>query len=180
MVSDAVHPDVALVMRLFAGLGVGCSPAVSEPDNAEYGAAISEVGRSTVRFRVGKLTPTKVGLFVSVWRRAAGGSTEPFPTEGDVDGLVVTAREGDRFGAFVFPTEVLATRGIVSVRGAGGKRGFRVYPPWSATSNPQAKRSQGWQCDWFLDLSDRAAVDLQRAGRLLAVIQQPITGSSNH
>lgn len=170
MVSGVAHPDVALVTGLFDGLGVECSPAVSEPDNAEYGAAVSDVGRSTIRFRVGKLTPTKVGLFVSVWRRGAGGSTEPFPAEDDVDALVVVAREGDRFGAFVFPNEVLATRGVVSVRGAGGKRGFRVYPPWSATSSPQAKRSQGWQCDWFLDLSDGAAVDLQRAGRLFAAV----------
>ncbi|GAB2645146.1 MepB family protein [Prescottella soli] len=170
MVSGAVHPDVVLLTGLFAGLGVECSPAVSEPDNAEYGAAVSDLGQSTIRFRVGKLTPTKVGLFVSVWRRGAGGSTEPFPAEDDMDALVVVAREGDRFGAFVFPNEVLATRGVVSVCGAGGKRGFRVYPPWSATSSPQAKRSQGWQCDWFLDLSDGAAVDLQRAGCLFAAV----------
>lgn len=120
VVSGAVHPDVALVMGLFDVLGVEYSPAVSEPDNAEYGAVIADVGQSTTRFRVGKLTPRKVGLFVSVWRRAPGGSTEPFPAEGNVDMLVVAAREGDRFGAFVFPTEVLVSRGVVSVDGVGG------------------------------------------------------------
>jgi hypothetical protein len=169
VVSDAVHPDVALVARLLDGLDMECSPVVSESDNAEYGAAVSAVGRSTIRFRVGKLTPTKVGLFVSVWRRAAGGSTEPFPAEDDVDALVVIVREGERLGAFVFPNEVLASRGVVSVDGAGGKRGFRVYPQWSITSNPQAARSQKWQCDRFLDMGDGAAVDLQRAARLFAV-----------
>lgn len=169
MIAGSVHPDVARVIGLFGGLGVTWSPAVPEPDNAEYGAAVSDVGRSTIRFRVGKLTPTKVGLFVSVWRRATDGSTEPFPAEDDVDALVVTARKGERFGAFVFPTEVLASRGVVSVDGAGGKRGFRVYPPWSVTSNPQAERSQKWQCDRFLDMGDGAAVDLQRAVRLFGV-----------
>ncbi|CAM2991820.1 MepB family protein [Prescottella defluvii] len=179
MVSDAVHPDVAHVIGLVDGLGWRCSPALAEPDNADYGAAVSDVGRTAIRFRVGKLTPTKVGLFVSVWRRAVGGSTEPFPAEDGVGGLVVTAREGERFGAFAFPAGVLASRGIVSVDGVGGKRGFRVYPLWSATSNPQAKRSQAWQCDWFLDLSDEDAVDLQRAGRFLEVIEKPGAGSSN-
>ncbi|MDH6679397.1 hypothetical protein M2284_003619 [Rhodococcus sp. LBL1] len=169
MVSGAVDPDVALVMGLFDVLGVEYSPAVPEPDNTDYGAVVSDIGRSTMRFRVGKLTPRKVGLFVSVWRRAPCGSTEPFPAEGNVDGLVVAAREGGRFGAFVFPTEVLVTRGVVSVDGAGGKRGFRVYPPWSATNNPQAKRSQQWQCDYFLGMDDGSDVDLNRAGRLFAV-----------
>lgn len=166
MVSDVIHPDVATVMGLLGDLGIGCSPGASEPDNAEYGAVVCGVGESTMRFRVGKVTPTKVGLFVSVWRRAADGSTEPFPAESDVDALVVVAREGDRCGAFVFPIEVLATRGVVSVRGVGGKRGFRVYPPWSVTGNPQAGRSQSWQCDWFLDMSGGAVVDPRRAGRL--------------
>lgn len=166
MFSDVIHPDVVAVTGLLEDFGIGCSPGVSEPDNAEYGAMVCGVGSSTMRIRVGKVTPTKVGLFVSVWRRAADGSTEPFPVESDVDALVVVAREGDRYGAFVFPVEVLATRGVVSAGGVGGKRGFRVYPPWSATGNPQARRSQSWQCDWFLDMSGGTVVDPRRAGRL--------------
>ena len=65
-----VHPDVAMVLRVLGGLALACSPAIVEADNHEYGAAVSEIGRSPVRFRVGKLTPTKVGLFVTVWRRS--------------------------------------------------------------------------------------------------------------
>jgi len=164
-----IHPDVALVSGVIGGLGVGCSPVEVEVDNTEYGAVISEVGRSTVRFRVGKLTPTKVGLFVAVWRRAPDGSTEPFPAEDTVDVLVISAREGSRFGAFVFPKSALVEHGIVSVGGVGGKRGFRAYPPWSSTANPQAKRSQSWQCDYFLEIGDGSAFDAQRANRLFDV-----------
>lgn len=147
------------------GVGLGCSPAEVEVDNAEYGAAISGVGPATVRFRVGKLTPTKVGLFVTVWQRAADGSTAPFPAEDAVDVLVVSAREGSRFGVFAFPKAALVANGIVSVGGAGGKRGFRVYPPWSATENPQAKRSQRWQCAYFLEIEAGPAFTEQRAAR---------------
>lgn len=163
MVSVVVHPDVAEARRLIDRLGVTCSQAVAELDNGEYGASVCDVGRASVRFRVGKLTPTKAGLFVTVWQRAPGGSTEPFPAEDNIDLLVVTAREGFHFGQFVFPKAALVKHGIVSVDGGGGKRGFRVYPPWSATDNPQAKRSQKWQCAFFLELGDGAGVDLQRA-----------------
>lgn len=103
-----------------------------------------------IRFRVGKLTPpTKVGLFVAVWRRAQNGSTEPFPAEDGIGLLVVTVREGSNMGHFAFPTSALVQHGIVSAKGVGGKRGFRVYPPWSEVSNRQAIRTQQWQCDYF-------------------------------
>ncbi|WP_330231719.1 MepB family protein [Nocardia sp. NBC_00508] len=139
--------------------------------NAEYGAFFSRVGRGSVRYRVGKLTPAKVGLFVTVWRRAADGSTEPFAAEDGDDLLVITAREGLRFGQFVFPRTALVEHGIVSLAGRGGKRGFRVYPPWSATQNSQAMRSQKWQCDYFLDLDDAQEVDLQKASRLYDMVR---------
>ncbi|WP_446222139.1 MepB family protein [Nocardia sp. IBHARD005] len=147
-----LHPDVVEARILISDLGLEISPAVPEADNAEYGAFVSSVGRGSVRFRVGKQTPTKVGLFVSVWRRAEDGSTEPFAAEGGADLLVITARAEPRFGQFVFPKSALVEHGIVSVAGHGGKRGFRVYPPWSTAENKQARRSQEWQCGYFLDL----------------------------
>ena len=161
-----LHPDVVVVLRVLGGLALACSPAIVEVDNVEYGAAIAEIGRSPVRFRVGKLTPTKVGLFVTVWRRSLSGSTEPLPAEECIDVLVVCVREESRFGAFAFPKAALVQHGVVSVGGAGGKRGFRVYPPWSATTNRQAKKSQQWQCDYFFEMADGSAIDAQRAIRL--------------
>ena len=161
-----IHPDVAAVMGVLGDLALACSPAKVEADNSEYGAAISEIGLSPVRFRVGKLTPTKVGVFVTVWRRSLSGSTEPLPAEERNDVLVVCVREDSRFGAFAFPKSALVQHGVVSVGGAGGKRGFRVYPPWSATTNRQAKKSQQWQCNYFFEMADGSAIDSQRAIRL--------------
>lgn len=164
-----VHPDVAMVIRVLGDLGLACSPAKVEADNAEYGAAISAIGRSPVRFRVGKLTATKVGLFVTVWRRSLDGSTEPLPAEECSDVLVICVREDSRVGAFAFPKAALVKHGVVSVGGAGGKRGFRIYPPWSATTNRQAKESQQWQCNYFFEMADGSATDAQRASRLFVV-----------
>lgn len=171
MVSVGVHPDVAEARHLLGCLGFEFSAAVPEADNAEYGAFVSRVGRGSVRFRVGKLTPAKVGLFVTVWKRAPDGSTEPLTADDGIDLLVITAREGQRFGQFVFPEAALVEHGIVSVAGRGGKRGFRVYPPWSATQNSRAMRSQKWQCEYFLDLADARKVDLQKARGLYDVVQ---------
>ncbi|MGF6888479.1 hypothetical protein ABIA39_007694 [Nocardia sp. GAS34] len=64
MVSAGVHPDVAEARHLVRRLGLELSDAVPETENAEYGAFVSRVGRGSVRFRVGKLTPAKVGQFV--------------------------------------------------------------------------------------------------------------------
>lgn len=141
-----------------------------EVDNLEYGAAVARVGAAKVRYRVGKLTPRKVGAFVAVWRRAPDGSTEPFPAEEDIDLLIITVREGPDFGVFVFPKAALVDHRIVSMGGRGGKRGFRVYPPWSVTTNPQAQRTRRWQGDFFIQLSGPGDIDTRRARRLFTAV----------
>ncbi|MBT2585303.1 MepB family protein [Arthrobacter sp. ISL-95] len=146
-----VHPDVAEALLTLSQSSLSPSVPVPEADNHEYGAAVATLGQERIRFRVGKLTPTKVGLFVAVWRRAQDGSTEPFPAEDGADLLVITVREGTKAGRFAFPKSALVRHGIVSVNGAGGKRGFRVYPPWSQVANRQAVRTQQWQCGYFTE-----------------------------
>ena len=142
-----MQPDVSAAMAEF-----GCSSPLVEPDNAEYGAVICRSDAGPVRLRVAKVTPTKVGLFVTAWERADDGSTRPFPSDDRVDLLVVVVREGESVGRFAFPKAALVEHGIVSVDGVGGKRGFRVYPPWSQTANPQARRTQAWQRRYFAAL----------------------------
>lgn len=164
---DTVHPDLIAVKRsVFDPLGALCRTPVVEADNAEYGAFTFSVDGHSVRSRAGKLTPTKVGLFVTVWARAANGSTRPFSAEDAPDFLLITVREGSEFGQFVFPRDAVVEHGIVSTNSEGGKRGFRVYPPWSPTTNAQARRTQAWQVRYFLDLK---SVDLDRARNLYAL-----------
>ena len=159
-----IHPEVAGAVALFGSLGGHPEHVAAEVDNADYGAAVARIGPQRLRFRMAKVTPRKVGLFVAVWRRSPTGSTEPFPVD-DVDLLVILTREGRHAGQFVFPRSALQSHGIGSVAGHGGKRGFRVYPPWSRTDNAQAIRTQTWQGAFFLDTSD--GVDLERLRALL-------------
>jgi hypothetical protein len=157
-----IHPEVSRAVQLLGELAGGTGAALAETDNADYGAAVVRLGARRLRLRVGRVTPTKVGLFVAVWRRSPTGSTEPFPAD-DTDLLVIIAGEGSHAGLFLFPRSALARHGIGSVAGAGGKRGFRVYPPWSPTGNAQAVRTQAWQGAYFLNTGEGVDLDRMRA-----------------
>ncbi|MDR6614113.1 MepB family protein [Leifsonia sp. 1010] len=157
--------DIQRVLGVMGALGIPHGVLRPEGENGGYDAAVCDTPDGLVRFRAARVTPRKSGLFVAVWRRAADGGTEPFDT-GDQRQLVIVAREGSGFGAFVFPREVLASRGVLAVDHVGGKRGFRVYPPWSEVTSPQATATQRWQCAWFLPLTDDAPGALDAASRL--------------
>lgn len=146
--------------------GFVCSQPVPEPESAEYAAYGFTLDGLSVRFRVGKTTPTKVGQFVTVWQRSAEGPIRPFDAADGVDLFVINSRDGGHFGQFVFPREVLCERGVVSRNGAGGKRGFRVYPPWVTTTSRQAGSTQAWQVNYFLPLDEDAPVDAVHARAL--------------
>ena len=146
--------------------GFTCSRPVPEAESAEYAAHEFTLDGSSVRFRVAKTTPTKAGQFVTVWKRRPGGPIQPFDAEDPVDLFVVSSRQDRQFGHFVFPRDVLAERGIVSRNGAGGKRAFRVYPPWVETANRQARSAQAWQVDHFLPIGADGSLDQARARAL--------------
>lgn len=152
--------------RVYDPSGFTCSQPVPEAESAEYGACAFTLDGLSVRFRVAKTTPTKVGQFVTVWKRSESGPIQPFDAEDPVDLFVISTREGERFGQFVFPRDVLRERDIVSTNGSGGKRAFRVYPPWVTTTNRQARSTQKWQVEHFLQLSEDEPVDVLRAHAL--------------
>ncbi|MEU7132470.1 MepB family protein [Streptomyces sp. NPDC046261] len=152
--------------RVYDPSGFACSRPVPEPESAEYAAHGFTLDGMAVRFRVARTTPTKVGQFVTVWQRSAEGPIRPFDAEDGIDLFVISSRDSGHFGQFVFPREVLCERGIVSRNGTGGKRGFRVYPPWVTTTNRQARGTQAWQVNHFLPLGENGPVDRERAQAL--------------
>ncbi|MGW6024782.1 MepB family protein [Streptomyces sp. NPDC055099] len=167
--STAAHKDLAAAKALvYDPCGFTCSLPVPEVESAEYAAHEFTLDGRPVRFRAAKTTPTKVGQFVTVWKRSKAGPIAPFDAADPVDLFVVSTREHGHFGQFVFPKDALRVRGVVSEDGAGGKRAFRVYPPWVVTTNRQAGRAQAWQADFFLrlHLPEGGPVDLARAQEL--------------
>ncbi|MGR4880430.1 MepB family protein [Streptomyces sp. LARHCF249] len=162
-----LHGDLLAAKALvYDPSGFACSLPVPEPEGAEYAAHAFTLDDLSVRFRVAKTTPAKAGHFVTVWQRSEEGPIRPFDTDDGVDVFVISSRDDGGFGQFVFPREVLSERDIVSRNGSGGKRGFRVYAPWVATTSRQARSTQAWQVNYFLHLGHDGLADLARAHTL--------------
>ncbi|WP_435210558.1 MepB family protein [Streptomyces sp. bgisy034] len=164
---SGLHGDLlAAKTSVYDPMGFACSQPVPEPESAEHAAHAFTLDGLSVRFRVARTTPTKAGQFVTVWQRSEQGPIRPFDAEDGVDLVVVSSRGSGHFGQFVFPREELCRRGVMSRNGSGGKRGFRVYPPWVTTTSRQAGNSQAWQVRHFLSLGEGEPVDAARARAL--------------
>lgn len=92
----------------------------------------------------------------------------PYDLADPVDFFIVSARYEEHFGQFIFPKTILFDKGILSKDRMGGKRAFRIYPPWDITDSRQAKASQTWQLKYFLDIPANKIVDTNRILNLLA------------
>jgi hypothetical protein len=125
---------------------------VKEAESEEYGACTFDLNNRRIKFRVGKITPTKSGQFVTLWKRTGRGPIQPYDLSDSIDLFVVSVRQAERLGQFVFPKTVLAEKGIVSKEGKGGKRAMRIYPSWDITESRQAKTTQTWQLLYFFEI----------------------------
>ncbi len=130
------------------------STPVPEEESKDYVAYHFKVNNRSVRFRVAKITPSKAGQFVTIWKRDDRGPMKPFAAEDQVDLSVVFVRYKENVGQFIFPKSILLEKDILSKDGKSGKRAFRVYPPWDKDLNKQASRTQKWQLNYFLNLTD--------------------------
>jgi hypothetical protein len=154
------HKDLLTAKELiFDACELAFSNLKKESESTEYGACKFHLNDLSIIFRVAKITPTKIGQFVTLWKRNLQGITEPFHVSDAIDfAIICTRREAD-FGVFVFPKTILQEKGILSDDNKDGKRGFRVYPPWDIALNTQAKQTQEWQLKYFLE----TPIDIEKA-----------------
>jgi hypothetical protein len=148
-------PQLLTTIADFRCRGYRCSEPVAESESQEYGAYTFSLNAQAVVFRIAKTTPTKIGQFVTLWQRSPGPEQpiRPFDVSDGVDLFVVSVGDAANSGQFVFPQEVLIKRDVVSQGLLGGKRAFRVYPPWSLPTSGQAQATQRWQLEFFDSLA---------------------------
>jgi hypothetical protein len=138
---------------LFDNFNFEMTQPILELESSEYGACTFKLNNLDIRYRTSKITPTKTGQFVTLWKRFIKGPIQPFDSSDPIDLIVITTRKDNLLGQFVFPMSILIEKGIVTHQNKEGKRAIRVYPSWDLTTSKQAEKTQKWQLDYFLEIS---------------------------
>ncbi|MFL9998731.1 MepB family protein [Paraburkholderia sediminicola] len=159
-VSESTNLDaVARFAYEAAGMKVS-GPVLRESESADYGACRFALDGRNIVFRVAKTTPTKIGQFVTLWKRPGPGhAIAPLDAGDAVDFVVVCTANASRQGQFVFDRKILIEKGVMSSPESPGKRAIRVYPPWSNPVAAEAVKTQKWQVQYFVDVSERGPID---------------------
>ena len=165
---NSIHKDLKIVKEfVYDKCGFDITNLKQNLESKEYGACSFMLNGKIIEQRISKITPTKTGQFVTIWKRNKEGITEPFNNSDNFDIVIITVRKDDNFGQFIFPKSVLADNGIITTNEKVGKRGIRVYPPWEIATNKQASKTQSWQTNYFLTIKNVNTIDLDFAKLLL-------------
>lgn len=118
-------------------------------ESTAYNACSYEVDGEKIIERTAKITPKKIGQFVTCWKRNAKGITQPFEDSDNFDFFIIKVVDDNFAGYFKFSKAVLIKNGIISTENKEGKRGFRIYPIWRKPISKQAIKTQTWQLEYF-------------------------------
>ncbi len=140
--------------EVFQKCGFEISDFRPEKESKEYDACQYELSGRHIISRNAKITPKKIGQFVTFWKRNGKGPIEPFHESDRFDLFTVNVRTEKEFGQFVFPKSLLIKKGIISTDKKEGKRAFRVYPNWDIAKSKQATQTQKWQLNYFYQIDD--------------------------
>lgn len=133
-----------------------------ESESEEYSAFRFQLNNRNICYREAKITPTKTGQFVTLWKRNQSGIIEPFDYSDTIDFVIVSVRKDENWGQFIFPKKTLLEKGIFSTEKKEGIRATRVYPPWDETTSKQAQKTQKWQLDYFFNFSEESKIDIEK------------------
>ena len=123
-------------------------------ESKDYAGFELKLNSQRIICRTAKITPTKTGCFVTLWKRnAINKTTQPFEANDEVSLVLVFAKSEFKQGFFIFTENVLVEKGIFRSPQKAGKCATRLYPPWSEPTAKDAIRSKQWQVDYFLELT---------------------------
>jgi hypothetical protein len=163
-----MHSDLQIAKEIiYDKCGYTISNLIHNKERLEYGACSFLLNNKKIIFRVAKITPTKVGQFVTIWQRDDNGITQPFNESNNFDFIVINTRFENNVEQFVFPKSALSLNGIITTTIKDGKRDIRVYPPWDIIVNKQATKTQRWQVDYFLPIVPHNLANLALTKKLL-------------
>ncbi|WP_333853787.1 MepB family protein [Epilithonimonas sp.] len=135
-------------------LNLNLSEITPDLECEEYSGFNFKINQTNFKFRKSKLTPKKIGQFVTFWKRDSDGKTVPFDINDDFDFYLISIEENENSGFFIFSKAVLEKQDLISSENKTGKRGFRVYADWHFPNNKQAVKTKDWQTKYFINYSD--------------------------
>lgn len=131
------------------GFSLDQNPEAKAYTGCEF-SLLHESGTTTrIIFREAKVTPTKAGLFVTLWKRDGSGITRPYTAADSIDEFWISTATERGYGVFKFPAHALEDFGVLSSDKKPGKRGFRLYTPWDENLNSNASKAWAWQRKFF-------------------------------
>lgn len=138
-----------------------------EAESEEYLAYRLSLNNKNALFRKAKITPKKIGQFVTLWKRpTAHDEIAPFDKTDEIEWIIINASEKNFTGYFIFNQELLFQKNIFSYDKKNGKRALRVYPPWSLPTSAQALKTQKWQLPFFIDLNQNETAVIEKVKKL--------------
>jgi hypothetical protein len=165
--TNKIPQDLILIKeRIYDPYHFNFTAFEKEKESAQYDACDYQINEVNIKYRKAKITPTKIGQFVTLWKRNSNGIIQPFKDTDPIDFVIVGTKNGEHLGHFVFPKSVLCEQGVFSTSKKEGKRAIRVYPPWDKTISMQAKKAQNWQLAFFIDLTHVQQLDITRLKEL--------------
>lgn len=161
-----------------AGMKVTDVQPDGQDSTEDYAPYRLKLNGQNIAFRKGRITETKIGEFVALWKRPNGNpKSKPIPLDkNDVAYVVVSVADQKHQGQFVFDTATLHKQGILAGDGKKGKTAFRLYPPWTKPDVSQAIKTQQWQLQYFLPIAENGTADITKACKLFRT--SPPTKSS--
>ena len=134
-----------------AGIQITADP-IPELESLEYNAYRFGLNGKKIVFRSAKITPTKIGQFVTLWKRPSpDAEIAPLDIHDHIDFVVISVSDGGLHGQFIFDQKILLAKGVMSNNGKGGKRAMRIYPSWSKPIAKEAIKTQQWQLQYFVE-----------------------------
>lgn len=170
MNSESFETDLQFAEKsVYNKCGFQLQNLIWNSESTNYGACSFQFNNKLIQYRVANITPTKIGQFVAIWKRNNEGITAPFDVADSLDFMIISVRDSENFGQFIFPKSVLVAKGIISQNEKGGKRGIRVYAPWDKPENKQAIKTQAWQINYFVEIRENSPVDFELVKRIFSI-----------
>ncbi len=157
--------ELKKIEKLF--LKTNFSNLTEDEEAKKYSGFNFQVEKLNFKFRKAKITPKKIGQFVTLWKRNSSNESEPFNESDNFNFYIIVSEENEKYGFFLFPRNELIKRQILTTSSKEGKRGFRVYPSWVKTKNKQAEKTQTWQTQYFFDFTEENIENQKRLTQIL-------------